>query len=113
MGVKRYSQKFSKIISPKEQVNIQSLQSALDEKSELVSLHFSKLVDSKTDTFAAFNTAFWRDGVFIRVPDDTLVEKPIVVLHIHVEPTTCRHRWPAFGVDPESAVRSSTLAHRA
>ena len=79
----QYSQKFSKIISPKEQVNIQSLQSALDEKSELVSLHFSKLVDSKTDTFAAFNTAFWRDGVFIRVPDDTLVEKPIVVLHIH------------------------------
>ena len=79
----QYSQPFSNIISPKEQLSVQSLHSALNEKSEWVLNHFSKLVEAKNDPFAALNTAFWQAGVFIRVPDNTLVDKPIVVLHIH------------------------------
>ena len=79
----QYSQQFSKIISPKEQLSVQSLQSALDENSEMVVGHFSKLMIAKSDPFAALNTAFWQDGVFIRVPADTVVESPVVILHIH------------------------------
>ncbi len=79
----QYQEKLSSIISPKEQVIVQSLRSALDERSAVVLNHFAKLVDSKMDPFAALNTAFWHDGVFIHVPKHAVVEKPIVVLHVH------------------------------
>ncbi len=79
----KYSPKFSKVISPREQLMIQPLNLALDEKSEWVANHFSKLAEARNDPFTALNTAFWQDGVFIQVPDNTIVEKPIVILHIH------------------------------
>jgi Fe-S cluster assembly protein SufD len=79
----QYSEKQSRIISPENQLTVQSLHRAANEKSALVQDYLGKLVDLKTDAFAAFNTAFWRDGVFIHVPRNTVLDKPILVLHIH------------------------------
>src|SRR5882672_3756406 len=64
----RYSTKLSRLVSPPDQLTIQSLPQALNEQSELVRSHFAHLVDAKIDAFVAFNTAFWQDGVFLHVP---------------------------------------------
>lgn len=45
--------------------------------------YFDKLVHSSADPFAAMNTAFWQDGIFIHVPEGVSVEKPFFVLHIN------------------------------
>ena len=78
-----YNEKLSRIISPKDQLTVESLHRACEEKSALVQNYLGKLVDFKTDAFAAFNAAFWRDGVLIRIPSDTILDQPILVLHIH------------------------------
>jgi len=79
----KYNEKLSRVISPENQLTVQSLHLALEGKSELVGNYLGKLVDFKTDAFAAFNTAFWQDGVFIHVPGNTILDKPILVLHVH------------------------------
>jgi Fe-S cluster assembly protein SufD len=79
----QYSEKLSRIISPKNQLIVESLHRPGAENSALVQQYFGKLVDYKTDAFAAFNAAFWRDGVFVRVPRNTILDKPILILHIH------------------------------
>ncbi len=77
----RYMPSLSRI-SKSENITILPLQEAL-ETQESVSTYFGKLVDFRSDAFAAFNTAFWRDGVAIVVHEDATVEKPILILHIH------------------------------
>src|SRR5260221_3795548 len=79
----QYNEKLSRIISSENQLTVQPLHRASEEKSVLVRDYLGKLVDFKTDAFAAFNTAFWQDGVFIYVPANTILDKPILVLHVH------------------------------
>ncbi len=78
-----YSQSLSKIINPTSQVKIKSLSEALKDDKEVLNKHFDKLVKSDTDPFSALNTAFWQDGILIQVPENAIVEKPILLLHIH------------------------------
>jgi Fe-S cluster assembly protein SufD len=76
-----YSKSFSKIISPASQIKIGSLSDSIE--SEMGQKHFDKLVNSEVDAFAAMNTAFWQDGIFIHVPKNTTVEKPIFILNVN------------------------------
>jgi Fe-S cluster assembly protein SufD len=78
-----YSKSLSKIISPAAQVKIKSLSEALQTEKDLLDRHFDKLVKPEADPFAALNTAYWQDGIFVYVPENTVVEKPIQILHIN------------------------------
>lgn len=64
-------------------VTVLPLQEALSTKNEIVSKHLGKYADAKADAFIAWNTAAFQDGVFIHVPDNTVVEKPVILYHIH------------------------------
>jgi len=64
------------------EVHIQKLNEALEQKNEAAVTHFSKYVDYKTDALAAWNRAAWTDGVLITVPANTVVDKPIVIYNI-------------------------------
>jgi Fe-S cluster assembly protein SufD len=75
-----YSKSLSKILSP--EVKIESLSEAFHTDKK-VNEHFDKLVRSDADPFAALNTAFWQDGIFIHVSENTIVEKPLLILHIN------------------------------
>jgi Fe-S cluster assembly protein SufD len=79
----QFKSDLSSITSPSEQFTLSSLDSALAATHSEANLYFTKLVTPSEDAFAALNTAFWQSGVFIRVPDNTVVEKPIFILHIH------------------------------
>lgn len=79
----RYTQSLSQIVSPAAEVKILSLSEAFQTEKALVSEHFNKLVNVETDAFAAMNTSFWQDGVFIHVPQNTTVQKPVFILHLN------------------------------
>lgn len=78
-----YSKLLSKIISLESELNVSSLREAFVNKREIVESYFNKISNSESDAFAALNTALWQDGVFIHVPENTNVEKPIFILHLN------------------------------
>ena len=49
---------------------------------ELVLEHYGKYADVENNGFIALNTAFAQDGIFIYVPDNIVVEKPIQIVNI-------------------------------
>ena len=49
--------------------------------SDVIKKYFNKISDEK-DSLTSLNTAFSKEGVYIHVPKNTLVEKPVEVVHI-------------------------------
>jgi Fe-S cluster assembly protein SufD len=58
-------------------VLVGSLAEALEKRPELVEPHLARHADYKRHVFAALNTAFLRDGLFVYVPPGCVVEDPI------------------------------------
>lgn len=79
----QYSDSFSKIVSPANEIKIKSLSEAFQSEQELTAEYFDKLVSTEADPFAAMNASFWQEGIFIHVPANTTVEKPVFILHIN------------------------------
>ena len=77
---------YSKELSTQEfpaDVTVSSLKDALESNHPATAKYFDKLVNSETDSFAALNTAFWQDGIFIHVPENTTIEKSFLILHLN------------------------------
>lgn len=73
----------SEIISPTAQLLIENLADALDRKDIQAAEHFNQHINMNADAFAAWNTADWKAGLFIRVPEDTVVDKPLIIYYIN------------------------------
>ncbi|MFO0843701.1 MAG: Fe-S cluster assembly protein SufD [Gemmataceae bacterium] len=58
-------------------VLIDHLENALERHPQIVEAHLGQHGDFKANPFVALNTAFWRDGVFLYVPDGVVIEEPI------------------------------------
>lgn len=69
-------------ISLSSGVTIVPLAEALTKDSELVTRYIGHYADHKTDALTAWNTASWKDGVFIHIADDTVITKPILIYQI-------------------------------
>lgn len=78
-----YSAEHSRVISPSGEMVVTNLQQTLAEGNAEALEHFNQHIDIKTDAFAAWNTADWKSGVFIRIPDNTVVNKPLVIHYIN------------------------------
>ena len=63
-------------------VTITSLAAELEEDSELVRRHLSKIAAPESASFTALNLALATDGVVIRIAADAVIEKPIHLLFI-------------------------------
>ncbi len=61
---------------------VKSFKQAANEHPELVGKYFSQLADSSKDPIVALNTAFAQDGLFIYIPDNVVVEKPIQIINL-------------------------------
>ena len=55
---------------------------AAEAHADLVNLHFARYADYEREAFTALNTAFAHDGVFVYVPKNTVVERPIHVISV-------------------------------
>ena len=78
-----YSPEHSALLSPASQITIASLEETLASKDALATEHFNQHINMKADALAAWNTADWTAGLFVNVPDNTVVEKPIVIYYIN------------------------------
>lgn len=61
---------------------IGSLSHALKEFPDIVRKHFAAYADTDNNCFDALNTAFALDGIFIYVPDNVIVDKPVQIINI-------------------------------
>ncbi|MXZ13275.1 MAG: Fe-S cluster assembly protein SufD [Candidatus Dadabacteria bacterium] len=68
-----------------EGIVVKSLSGAIREHGDLVREHFAKYADYEKDAFISLNTSYFEDGVFVYVPDRTVFEKPVHVLHVSVD----------------------------
>jgi Fe-S cluster assembly protein SufD len=59
-----------------------SMKEAMKQHPEFFDRHFGKYAKTERNGLVALNTAFAQDGIFIMVPDDTTVEKPIQWVNI-------------------------------
>jgi Fe-S cluster assembly protein SufD len=65
-----------------EGVIIKSLRRAMSENAELVEKYYGKTAESEADPLTALNTTFAQDGVFIYIPDNIHIEKPLQLINI-------------------------------
>ena len=61
---------------------IGSLKKAMKAYPEIIEKHFSQYTDIEKDALQALNTAFAQDGIFIYVPDNVIIDKPIQIINI-------------------------------
>jgi Fe-S cluster assembly protein SufD len=78
-----YSEALSKIISPESEVKIKTLTQAFKSDSEAITSYLDKVLRPESDPFAAMNSAFWQEGLFIHVPENANVTKPVFLLHVN------------------------------
>lgn len=69
-------------IIPQDGVTITNLNAAFTEHNAPVEKHFGKLVQFNEEHFAALNTAFATDGVYIHVAKNIAAELPVVIVHL-------------------------------
>ena len=80
----RYSEELSLLDGLTSDVTLTSLASQLDHDSELVRKHLGRYASYQDNAFTALSTAFIRDGAFVYVAPDTVLEQPIQVLYLTV-----------------------------
>jgi Fe-S cluster assembly protein SufD len=68
-------------------VEVRGLTDALANVPERVLSHLGRYVDFNEQAFVALNTAFLSDGVFISVPPEVVVDRPVQLLYISTDAT--------------------------
>jgi len=94
-----------------EGIVVMPLEQAVEEHTELVEQHFGKRLPIDESKFAAGTAAFWTGGVFIHVPKNVRVEKPIQVVWLIDEPGTAQwaHTLAVVGEHAEVRIREFFL----
>ncbi|HNW88706.1 MAG TPA: Fe-S cluster assembly protein SufD [Bacteroidales bacterium] len=59
-----------------------SLSAAFKAYPELIKKYYGKIAETEKNGLTALNTAFAQDGIFIYVPDNVVIEKPIQMVNI-------------------------------
>ena len=72
----------SKLKDLQKGLTICSLAQAAKTHSAAFEKHYSKYADIESDIFIGLNTAIAKDGAFIHIAMNTVVEKPIHIIHI-------------------------------
>jgi len=77
----RYAEAFSSIEQEDKQVVITNLSKASGR--ELFIKHFNKYASPENASLNSLNTAGFTDGVYVEVPNDTVVKYPISIIHVN------------------------------
>lgn len=81
-----YSAELSNLAGIPKNVTIKSLNELLETDAEQVEPYFGQAVGIDEHSFVAFNTAWFGDGAFIRIPAKTVLDKPVQLLHVVTDP---------------------------
>ena len=61
---------------------IKSMKRAMVENTELVRKYYGQIANTAKDPIIALNSAFAQDGIFIYVPDNLIIERPIQIIDL-------------------------------
>ncbi|AQG77903.1 Fe-S cluster assembly protein SufD [Spirosoma montaniterrae] len=75
----RYHPELSRIVSPASQLSITTFAEALKADPDFIGSHFARYADYQDNAFTALNTALANDGAVLRIPDNTVVEQPVIL----------------------------------
>lgn len=78
-----FNKELSHIISPANEVVIESFQKAYQHHAHLMERYLGKIASYEADIFTSLNTASIQDGLFIYTPDHKKVAKPISIHFIN------------------------------
>src|SRR2546426_12004685 len=65
-----------------EGVTVEPLAQALEKRRAEIEPHLARHADDRHHAFAALNTAFMQDGVYVRIADGASIEEPLHLLFI-------------------------------
>ncbi|MEQ8766692.1 MAG: Fe-S cluster assembly protein SufD [Planctomycetota bacterium] len=88
-------------------VLVQSLAGALE--SGVVEKHLESHPDRDDLAFAALNAAYFADGVFVFVPKNVTVEKPVHIVHLGSRPERPQLQAPRILIVAETSARVQVL----
>jgi FeS assembly protein SufD len=93
-------------------LTLMPLEQAVEEHPDLVEEYFGKRLPYDEGKFAAGTAAFWTGGVFLHVPKNVQIEKPIQVVWLIDEPGTAQyaHTLAVVGEFGECKIREYCLA---
>jgi len=77
-----YVKKLSNTTEVSSKVDISSIQDGMKTYGSFLTNHFVKTLKEEIDPFVALNGALSYEGVFIYVPKDVVIDKPIQILHL-------------------------------
>jgi Fe-S cluster assembly protein SufD len=75
-----YSEQYSHIID--KNIEISNLQQEFKKGNETVAQYFSTIANYDNESLVALNTAFANDGAFIHVPENVVVENPVLLIYL-------------------------------
>ncbi|MGI8945149.1 MAG: SufB/SufD family protein [Thermoleophilaceae bacterium] len=92
-------------------VIVTSLEAAVEEHSDLVREWYMRRLSHEEGKFPAAAAAFWTGGVFVHVPKNVRLEKPIQSVYLIDEPGTAQyaHTLVVAGENSECSVREYCL----
>lgn len=77
-----YSSTGDKLMVKENGIIYGSLAEAIKQYPELVIRHYGKYADLANEPFVSLNTAFSRDGIFVYVPENQVMDKPVQIIHL-------------------------------
>ena len=77
-----YAPENNRLITLEQGVVVGSLKAAQNQFPEIFQKHFGKIADIETHGLTAVNALLAEDGVFIYVPDNVVVEKPVQLIKL-------------------------------
>ena len=83
-----FSQELSTLATLPKGVTVGSLAAQLKNDPASVEQHLGQYLNTQRDAFAALNSAFVEDGIYIHVPRGVVVDTPIYVLYVTVPGAT-------------------------
>ena len=63
-------------------VILDSLENTAKNNPELVQKYYAQIADTSTDSLVALNTAYAKDGYFLYIPKNVIIEKPIQIINL-------------------------------
>jgi Fe-S cluster assembly protein SufD len=78
-----YNAELSSIVSPETELQIMTFAEAAKTQPALVEKYFNQYSDAQVNAFTALNTAFAHNGIFVYVPENKVVEQPVIIRFIN------------------------------
>ena len=78
----KFSKEYSQLLKLPEGTVISSISDAIKNYPDIIGKHFGKYAEYNSQIFTALSTAYTKDGAFIYVPDNKIVEHPIHIIFI-------------------------------